>query len=91
MQMLPNLSMEDKKKIAKLFSEALDAGASTWAYNQNNKDYINDYLENDLKRFPNQIREYMLSLGAKIEQSETESVQTPSWCIDLTPADEDMI
>lgn len=67
MEMLPNLTREEKRKVARSFVECLESLATTWSYNASNDDYINDYLENDLKRFPNQIREMMLGIGAKVE------------------------
>ena len=56
-----------KKRIAKAFQEALAAQEAFWYNNKDNIDNINDYLENDLKRFPNQIKEHMQSMGVEVE------------------------
>lgn len=61
------LDNQAKKRIAKTFQEALQASADFWYNSKDNIDNINDYLLNDLERFPNQIKEYMQSLGAEVE------------------------
>ena len=64
MQLQPNLSEEDKQNIAKIFSEELLEMSNFWS--MVGKAEIEDYLEDDLKRFPEIIKQEMMRRKAKV-------------------------
>lgn len=69
MQLKPDATPAEKVETVRLFVNELRAFADNWEVNglqDNNKEYIEEYLAGDLVRFERIIREEMVRRGAAI-------------------------
>lgn len=65
MKLVAGLTEEEMKEVIKAFSEELIAMGEY--YRDEPFNFLKDYLEDDLERFPKMIREEMLRRKAKVE------------------------